>query len=143
MELQGKCISFLGEKSGVSRAGNPWKKKEWVIETYGQFPKKIKVQCFGDRSDSMNIEPGKDYTLSVDIESREVNGNWFTDVSVFRVVESQAPTFGGAAGEPQPQYGNMQAPLDGPGSNPPFVDNSFNAGQPFMPQEGGEEDLPF
>lgn len=140
MELQGKCIQFLGEKSGVSRAGNPWKKKEWVVETYGQYPKKIKVQCFGDRSDSMNIEPGKDYILSVDIESREVNGNWFTDVSVFRAQENQMPQ--NFAGEAPQSYGMNTGANPGMGGAP-FVDNGFDAGSSFAQQPNSEEDLPF
>ena len=140
MELKGKCTQFLGEKSGVSKAGNPWKKKEWIITTYDQYPKNIKVQCFGDRADSINIEPGKDYTLLVDIESREFNGNWFTDISVYRVTEGQSPVMG----EPQqPSYGGMSAQAPAMGSNPPFVNNDFGGNQTFTPQEGGEEDLPF
>ena len=138
MDFEGKVIQFLGETSGTSKAGNPWKKKEWVVETFGPYPRKVKVQCFGDRADSMNLEPGKDYKLSVDLESREFNGRWYTDVSVFRVEESHGQqSFGGQNSaiqggyqQPQPPYGNQ---------------GSFNTGsQSFTASvEESDEDLPF
>ena len=43
MEIEGKIIRDLPLQEGVSRAGNPWKKKEWVLETFGQYPRQV---CF-------------------------------------------------------------------------------------------------
>lgn len=141
MDFQARCIQFLGETTGVSKAGNPWKKKEWVMETYGTYPKKVKVQCFGDRSDSMNIEQGKDYMLSVDLESREFNGRWYTDVSVFRAEMAAPPqgadTFGGNGGgfPSQPQQ-PMTQPYGG------NMGGGFGSGQEFA-SDSSDEDLPF
>ena len=42
MELQGKVIAVLPEKSGVSARGE-WKAQSYVIETHEQYPKKL---CF-------------------------------------------------------------------------------------------------
>ena len=154
MDFEGKAIQFLGETSGTNKTGKPWKKKEWLVETFGQFPKKVKLQCFNERSDSLIIEPGKDYIFSVDLESREFNGRWYTDVSVFRVQDftGQAQTFVPNQGyqggyPPQPQapyptqgYGAPQAPNYGApqtGGYPPQNDS-------FQPAAGeGDEDLPF
>lgn len=141
MDFQGKVIQFIGEKSGTSKAGNPWKKKEWVVETIGQYPRKVKLQCFGDRADLMNLEPGRDYTLYVDLESREFNGNWYTDVSVYRAEE--------ITGQPQQFSGQVQSGYQSQsGSQAP---SSFG-GAPFsstggfgteMQSDNSEEDLPF
>ena len=142
MELEGKIINYLGETGGTSKAGNPWKKKEWVLETFGQFPRKVKVQCFGDRADSLNLEPGKDYTLSIDIESREYNGRWYTDVSVYRATEYTGQAAFGS--QPGNSYGAPQGAPAGVSE-----DNSFGAApyggssDPFTPSENAEEDLPF
>lgn len=137
MEFQGRVIQFIGEKSGTSKAGNPWKKKEWVVETFGQYPKKVKIQCFGERSDAMNLEPGKDYTLFVDLESREFNGNWYTDVSVYRAEEysGQAPQQPGAyhAQQPQTPFGGGGMPYTAP-------QGGFS---PDIPANDSDEDLPF
>ena len=147
MDFEGKVIQYLGETTGTSKAGNPWKKKEWVVETFGQYPRKVKVQCFGDRSDTLNLEPGRDYVLSVDLESREFNGRWYTDVSVFRAQEYQGqqnfgapqqPSYQGGYQNPQPQQGYSNAPYQNQGAT--FGGNP----QPFAANEGdSDEDLPF
>ena len=144
MDFQGKVIQFLGETTGTSKAGNPWKKKEWVVETLSQYPRKVKVQCFGDRSDNINMEPGRDYVLHVDLESREFNGRWYTDVSVYRVEEfNNQQNFG-----QQPQgyqgggYQNPQQNFNQPYGNP--QGGNFGSGQPFSSTvEESDEDLPF
>ncbi len=138
MELEGKIILDLPLQSGTSKAGNPWKKKEWVLETFGNYPKKVKIQAFGDRVDNLRIEPGKDYRLGIDIESREFNGRWYTDVSVYSAQELvqqqpgyQQPAYGG---EPQPGYGQPQAPASFGAAPAP----NFTAAP-----AGNDEDLPF
>ena len=35
MEITGKVVSLLETITGVSRTGNQWQKKEFVIETVG------------------------------------------------------------------------------------------------------------
>lgn len=140
MEIEGKIILDLPLQSGTSKAGNPWKKKEWVLETFGNYPKKVKVQAFGDRVDNLRIEPGKDYRLGIDIESREFNGRWYTDVSVFSAQELvqqqqsqvyQQPAFGS---EPQQSYGQPQTPVAFGGAAAPSFDSA---------PANSDEDLPF
>lgn len=101
MELDGKIIIDLGLQSGTSKAGREWKKREWVLETFGQYPRKVKFHVFGDKADTIGIEVGNSYTLSVDVESREFNDRWYTDVSCF-AARPYAP--GQPAGYPQPAY---------------------------------------
>ena len=40
MEITGKIIVVLPPQSGVSQAGNNWKKQEYVLETEETYPKK-------------------------------------------------------------------------------------------------------
>ena len=42
MEITGKIIQVLPEVGGVSKAGNAWKKQEYVLETHDQYPKKVR-----------------------------------------------------------------------------------------------------
>ena len=49
MEITGKVVSLLETITGVSRTGNQWQKKEFVIETVGQYPKKVCFTLFGDK----------------------------------------------------------------------------------------------
>lgn len=80
MEVEGKVIAFLGERTGVSKAGKAWKVKEYVLETKDNFPRKIAFDFFGERADQFNLAIGDDIKLSFDIESREYQGRWFTSI---------------------------------------------------------------
>ncbi|MCH5225744.1 MAG: DUF3127 domain-containing protein [Muribaculaceae bacterium] len=139
MDFPAKCIQFLGETTGTSKAGNPWKKKEWVVETFGNFPRKVKVQCFGEKSDLMNLEPGRDYMLSVDLESREFNGRWYTDVSLFRVSDYVAQ---GVAGSNIPGGGSYNQPQQ-PANQPYNAPQGPYGGNVDFVSESGDDNLPF
>lgn len=128
MELEGTVIQDLPLQEGVSKAGNPWKKKEWILETLGQYPRKVKVQFFGDRADTNRLEIGKTYIIGIDIESREFNGRWYTDVSGFssRLAGNSAPQAAAPAmGEPAWAAGAPASPASfdtaaGSGDDLPF-----------------------
>ena len=84
MELQGKCIAALPIESGTSKSGNAWQKQNFVIETAGQYPKKVCFQLFGDKvNDCPNV--GEEVKVSFDPESREWNGRWFTQLNAWKV----------------------------------------------------------
>ena len=80
MEIKGKIIVALPEQSGVSKSGNNWKKREYVLETLETYPKKVHFDLFGERADQYPLSVGEIITLSFDINSREYNGRWFTSV---------------------------------------------------------------
>ncbi|MDE6399625.1 MAG: DUF3127 domain-containing protein [Muribaculaceae bacterium] len=148
MEIEGRIIQDLPLQSGTSKAGNPWKKKEWVLETFGNYPRKVKFHVFGDRVDNIRLELGRDYVLSFDLESREFNGRWYTDVNVYAArdfVQAQGaqggyPAYGAESqgGYSQPQAGFQQSPAPqfggvAAGPAPTFDSVPANA----------DEDLPF
>ena len=74
MEVVGKIILKLPLQSGVSQAGNNWKKQEYVLETEDSYPKKVHFDFFGDKADQFPLNVGDRVRLSFDIESREYNG---------------------------------------------------------------------
>ena len=41
MEITGKIILALPEMTGVSKSGNNWKKREYVLETMETYPRKV------------------------------------------------------------------------------------------------------
>lgn len=133
MELEGTIIFDLPLQEGVSKAGRAWKKKEWVLETPGMYPRRVKFHVFGDRVDMLNFEVGKSYAVTFELESREFNGRWYTDVNVL----SARPSDGMAASAPtsfgqpvQPVAAQPQAPAA------PAVD-------PFAGSDNNTDDLPF
>ena len=89
MEITGKIIALLEEKSGQSANGT-WRKQECILETEGQYPKKICFMVWSDKIDEFAIKEGENLVISVDIESREYNGRWYTDVKAWQVKRASA-----------------------------------------------------
>ena len=99
MEINGKIIELLPEKSGES-ANGPWRKQEYILETDSNYPKKICFMAWGDKIGEFNLQQGENVEVSVDLESREYNGRWYTDVKAWKVSKD-----GMNANKPLP-YGN-------------------------------------
>jgi hypothetical protein len=89
MEINGKIIELLEVKSGESAKG-PWRKQEYIIETDSQYPKKICFMAWSDKIDEFAIKEGESLIVSVDLESREYNGRWYTDVKAWKVTRAGA-----------------------------------------------------
>lgn len=139
MEIEGKIILDLPEEGGTSKAGNLWRKKSWVLETFGQYPRKVKFDLFGDRIDSIRLEAGKVYKVSVDAESREFNGRWYTDLRAFAAQEIGAPQMQQAA--PATQFSAAPA---APTQQSVPADPFASTAQPTDPFASGDtDDLPF
>ena len=105
MEVKGKIIVVLPPQSGTSQAGNAWKKQEYVLETFDAYPRKVHFDFFGDRADQYPLALGDVVNLSFDIESREYNGRWYTEVRAWRINRK-------SAAEPQPMTTDNLPPLD-------------------------------
>lgn len=77
-------MTVLDLISGTSKAGKAFQKRDFVIETPGQYPKKICLQLFGDKVNECP-NAGDEVKVSFDIESREWNGKWFTQLNAWKV----------------------------------------------------------
>ena len=116
MEITGKIVEILEEQSGQSAKGG-WRKQQYILETEGQYPKKVCFMAWGDKIDDFQIKNNDQVEVSIDIESREFNGRWYTDVKAWKVAKSGAPAADGAP----------------PPNEPPA----------FAAEDDGIEDLPF
>ena len=98
VEIKGKIIEILPEKSGQSANGE-WRKQEYILETDSNYPKKICFMAWGDKIGEFNLQHGENVEVSVDLESREYNGRWYTDVKAWKVSKdginaNNGPTYG-------------------------------------------------
>lgn len=85
MELEGKIFSILELTKGASAKGE-WKRQNIVIETTSDFPKKVCVSLWGPKVDAISgMQIGDKVSMTVDLESREFNGKWYTDVRASRI----------------------------------------------------------
>ena len=133
VELTGKVFRMLPPQSGSSARGE-WKKQEFVIETDEQYPKKVAVSAWNAKADEVaQLAVGTPVRLEVNIESREYNGKWYTDVRVWSVRVD-----GGPAIDPEysgPAYSDM----------PPQTDIPYATSQPAsdIPLPSMGDELPF
>jgi hypothetical protein len=84
MEISGKIIQSLPEQSGNGRNG-VWKKKDYILETEGNYPKKVCITVWGEKIEQFNMQEGDQVNLGIEIESREFNGKWYTDVKAWKL----------------------------------------------------------
>lgn len=57
------------------------------METPGQFPKKVCLSLWGEKVDENRLNVGEKITASINIESREYNGRWYTDVRAWKIAK--------------------------------------------------------
>ena len=85
MELSGKVFKVMPVESGEGKNG-VWKKQQVVLEKEdAKYPKKIAITFFGDLVNSSLFVEGKDLSVEFDVESREYQGKWYTDVKAWRI----------------------------------------------------------
>ena len=89
MNIKGKIIQVMDEQSGESAKG-PWRKQEYVLETEGQYPKKVCFIVWNDKIDEWSMREGDFADVSFDLESREYNARWYTDVKAWKVTKDLA-----------------------------------------------------
>lgn len=85
MQITAKLIQLLPLQTGTGKTGTPWKKQDFIVETNAQYPKKICISVWGDKVDASVLKEGALLNISFDVESREYNGRWYTDVKAWKV----------------------------------------------------------
>jgi hypothetical protein len=105
MELKGRVIQLLALQSGMGKKGQ-WRKQEFIVETQSQYPKKVCLSIWGDKIDQFGITEGDEVNVSVDLESREYNGRWYTEARAWKVEKA------GATGSPSAPPPPMEEPMD-------------------------------
>ena len=120
LQVQGSLIKLLPEQKGEGRNGT-WVKREFIIETTEEFPKKICFSIWGDKSkDLANLKLNDFVKVSFDISSREYNDKWYSDIRAWKIEKADnKPT-------------NSKAP-----ETPPIPENDI------PPEIMGSDDLPF
>lgn len=107
MEIQAKVVSVLPMEGGTSKSGNQWSKASLIVETLDQYPRQIKISNMKNADAFSKIVIGTEATFKVDIESREYNSRWYTEVSCWNWDVAQPQNN-------QPQNNQPQADSDLP-----------------------------
>ena len=117
MQLTAQLVPVLPLQTGAGKNGQ-WKKQDIIVETEGQYPKKVCVSIWGDKINEQVLKVGSMLNISFDVESREYNGRWYTDVKAWRV---------------EPGSGAAAADGSGPIDQPHFEEGAMEE----------KDDLPF
>jgi hypothetical protein len=97
LEITGKLIQVLPEQTGEGRNGT-WVKGSFVIETQEQYPKNIAFVVWGDMVNKIkSYKEGDMLNVFFDVQSREYQGRWYTDVKAWKV---EAVSAGGGTAVP-------------------------------------------
>ena len=98
--LEGKLVQVLPLQEGVSTRG-AWKKQDFVMETSEQYPKKVCISCWNEKADEIaSYQPNDLLKVAVNIESREYNSKWYTDIKAWRIEGGSAPSTNASAAAP-------------------------------------------
>jgi Domain of unknown function (DUF3127) len=84
MQLTAKLIQLLPQQTGTGKNGQ-WKKQDMIVETEATYPKKICVSVWGDKIDTASLQTGNLLKIDFDVESREFNGRWYTDIKAWKI----------------------------------------------------------
>jgi hypothetical protein len=124
LELTAKLIKVLPEVTGQGKNGT-WQKKEFIVETSEQYPKKVCLSVWGDKiNDLAQYSIGDTITCHISPESREYNERWYTEIRAYRIEGAQ----GGAPSQSaRPVAAAPTTPLP----------------EPLSSFEESNEDLPF
>ncbi|SFL27610.1 DUF3127 domain-containing protein [Proteiniphilum acetatigenes] len=108
MQLTAKLIQLLPLQSGTGRNGE-WRKQDIIVETQDQYPKKVCISLWGNKFQHISLNSGELYTIDFDVESREFNGRWYTDVKAWRI-EAQNVQNSTPAPSPKDEYEDIPPP---------------------------------
>ena len=91
MEFEGTVYRIMPVTKGTSARGE-WQRQDVVFDYSdgGNFTRKICVTFFNRPDDTARLKEGAVYNVSVNIESREYNSRWYTDIRAWRLQPKQA-----------------------------------------------------
>ena len=107
LSVKGRVQQILQSETGVSKGGKEWNKREFVIETDEQFPRKVCFTLFGEKTSLINsIAVGEIVEVSFNIESREFNGKWYHNINAWKIDKPSS----NPASETPPEYSYKDIP---------------------------------
>ena len=82
LQITGRVSQHLDVQTGEGAKG-PWRKGGVVIDTGDQYNPHVAIQAWNDKLDELP-DVGATVTAHVNINSREYQGKWYTDVTLWK-----------------------------------------------------------
>lgn len=84
MEIKGKILQV----SEVKQISEKFSFQEFLLQTDGQYQKTIQLQAMKSAQQHLQrMGVGASGTFKIDIESKEFNGKWYTNIKCFAIQE--------------------------------------------------------
>lgn len=84
MQISAKLIQALAIQTGHGKNGE-WRKQNIIVQTLDQYPKKICLSIWGDKINQEQLVVDTELLIDFDIESREHNGKWYTELKAWKI----------------------------------------------------------
>lgn len=150
MEIIGTIKDVYEVQSGTSQRGNQYT-RQTILITYGdQYPKNLALTLMNNNVETYSayLRPGQKLKFSFDASSREYNGRFYTECTVWKIeslqAQPQAQSYQAAPmPAPQPQYPQattQQMPNYGPQYGAQRQHQQPPSGQTYGPTA---DNLPF
>ena len=84
MQITAKLTQLLPIQTGTGKNGE-WKKQDIIVETEGQYPKKVCISIWGDKINESQLKIGNILKINFNVESREYNNRWYTEITAWKI----------------------------------------------------------
>jgi len=130
IEITGNIINIFPVVTGEGKNG-PWKKQEFLIETTEQYPKKALFSIMGEKISMLSsYSVGQSVKVSFNVDSREYNGKYYTNLTAWKIDAAGASNNAGTSNSnayaaPNYNQNNMTAasPMEEYSSTAPIKDD--------------------
>lgn len=107
--VKGTVTSASAVESGTSASGKEWKRKTVVVtESEGQYPKSVAFTLMKPELVDIKFSKNEPVTIHGNVESKEYNGKWFTNVTAWKVDKDPSST---APSQPAPSPKAQATPV--------------------------------
>ncbi len=138
-----EIVGKLYKKFPAESKSPTFQTREFVLEfAEGNYPQLIKFQLTQDRCQLLeNYEEGEEIKVHFDLNGREWQGKFFTNLTCWRIEKSSADASSATTSEKPVQPVQKAATQKAAVPPPPSSDFPTLADEPF--KTVGEDDLPF
>jgi hypothetical protein len=117
LKITGTVQELLQPQSGEGKSGT-WTKQEFILQTDDdKYPESICIEIWGDKVETPEVDDK--VTVSFNIESREYNGRWYTNVRAWKIESEQSDKSSKSEIKSTPPL-NSNGDPDDPDSTLPF-----------------------
>ena len=83
--MEALFVTKTGERSG-EKNGKEWRVSNFLIETKGQYPKKVLLEGFNAIAETVEkLSEGDEVEVLFEPEAKEFNGKWYNSIKCFKL----------------------------------------------------------